>query len=1623
MFSAAHEAATSAVEKAFARAAADGPGGDAARADERSRFGINVAGGTPGVDFEFVDDTYTRHARTGGNTLVDNLHKLVIKGSAELTLSTDGFPSATQNVTIWVNPGVQANIVLNNVNIDSPIPCHIERNRDADGKTIEPKTRLRITLAENSDNTLTATDGRQGPGIHCGEGTELVIDDHVPNVTTSGEPIKMDPEHYPGKIPAGTTFVGNDGKTYTAGTTPGGDRLSLLENATRNASKELTTGKLTVTGNSLEAAIGSVQYEDAGDMTFNGGIITTYARGAGNQYAHTASIGGGAGGSGGKMTFNGGVIETWTSYHGASIGGGGWAVCSEANAYQFADTLGNNLVQTSQGSPHTVPAASKTCAGDIYINGGVLKPHGDMHGNAIGQGCCSWNEGHEIVIAGGTVLPDTSKALSKGGNPLTECVSMGIGAQGGAVSVIGGSVRIGYVESTKSQEGFQAFINGQHSYDSAFGAWPVDTSRNDNPAVSMVAIDLMAELDKTGSSGDNPIIDWNLTVGGIDYPYGAPTQFTDGKLYLWLPEEATKKQISVKLTYADDDGNVREVLPLFREPGQAGDLLKRYLDFEIDDKDYLSSLTKYYDGTPLPAYDLASKPITTPAPDNKVLDKVTDSSGKQLIEYRYQPHDRVPGDNGENATPTGPETSSTTMPVNVGALKITLVSKQYADESSSDAEIAEFAKSYWGHRAVMWGRVMPIASQVRDLAAEWVDETDAGQKPGGNPHPSDQSLKVSAVIERAETVDGQDGSEPTKPTAAAPEGRVQLYVDGEPVGGPIELRFEDKKDETGNVILGEDGKPAFPQNAVRAGDDGAGHYTQFFYTFKPSETDHLVPGVGAEGRHEVSLKFLPPDEEQQASGAPANFLESTDPAEDPDAAPKVEVAIDPIDPNPTVTLPADPDADPDDPQPSLKTDYDHPTPDKPGADPAKPGDKTYTGEMTLIYSKPDPGAEENPGAVDIKIKTPSSGPITVTTADGRILEAKVIVDEKGEPVRDKDGNITVRVDPQSVGKTELVIKQEPNGAYTGTTFIYDVTVKPDPSIAPAPALSKKAENLTHPDGPTQPGDRIRYTITASNAAAGSAWNDVVITDDLPACLELAADTLELSNPADGFTGKLTAATGTPSRGTYGLTAPGADGKSTLTVPVGTVYGDSSATLTFECTVKEDIVGRGEAAASLANIAKAEGTRDNPDDPSGPQKPVDPVDTPPATPPKSPTVAPADPDVKVSKSVENATAPDAKVTRVGDVLRYTIELRNEGAANSCLQGAVVSDPLPAGMEPVANSIRMTLPDGTEVAVDDSAYDRESRTLAVTAGDLWGGEKAVLSFEATVGEAALGANLANIALAHGTVPSEGPGGAPEGPEPGEPAAPPSGEPEAFTPPATPPVMVGEDPAEGDVKVEKAAENLTSSDGKTRVGDEVRYTIVLRNDGASTAWMDAVIKDEVPRGLEPAAGTIRATLPGGSEVSVADSAYDAGTRTLAVAVGHLYGGQEARVEFTAVVTEDAVGADIGNVAAAVGDLPSKWDPDGEHPEPGKPFSPPGGWPDYERDRPKAESPKAYPPGGEKVTAEKLARTEGEGSEKPKARPISGTRLAQTGDAALAAALPLLAAAAVTAGALLLARRRLRR
>ena len=161
----------------------------------------------------------------------------------------------------------------------------------------------------------------------------------------------------------------------------------------------------------------------------------------------------------------------------------------------------------------------------------------------------------------------------------------------------------------------------------------------------------------------------------------------------------------------------------------------------------------------------------------------------------------------------------------------------------------------------------------------------------------------------------------------------------------------------------------------------------------------------------------------------------------------------------------------------------------------------------------EPSADNpHPGRVVIDIKTESSGPVSVVNQNGDVFEADFLRGEDGEPVRNADGSYTLVLDPAAVGSGKLSIRQEPNGAFTGTTWNFDVTVLPQPKIAPAPALSKRAENLTHPGGPTQPGDRIRYTIEASNGAAGSLWTDAVVTDPLPACLELDEGSVELDNP-------------------------------------------------------------------------------------------------------------------------------------------------------------------------------------------------------------------------------------------------------------------------------------------------------------------------------------------------------------------------------------------------------------------------------------------------------------------------------------------------------------------------------
>lgn len=141
-----------------------------------------VEGGTAGLapgegDYYYDSDKGTLHIQT----------------STPLTLST----AFQVSENIEIDAGVRADLTLDNVDIATPAdgttsPINMVTNvMDTEDKTraihadqILHKTMLHITLADGSSNKLAclnrASGGAGSPGIRCGWGSVLVIDDHDP---------------------------------------------------------------------------------------------------------------------------------------------------------------------------------------------------------------------------------------------------------------------------------------------------------------------------------------------------------------------------------------------------------------------------------------------------------------------------------------------------------------------------------------------------------------------------------------------------------------------------------------------------------------------------------------------------------------------------------------------------------------------------------------------------------------------------------------------------------------------------------------------------------------------------------------------------------------------------------------------------------------------------------------------------------------------------------------------------------------------------------------------------------------------------------------------------------------------------------------------------------------------------------------------------------------------------------------------------------------------------------------------------------------------------------------------------------------------------------------------------
>ncbi|MEC4185390.1 hypothetical protein VJ918_11265, partial [Adlercreutzia sp. R21] len=503
---------------------------------------LRVKGGTYGTDFVYYPDVF-QYPREDGTVInygfvgyspqetADLILVLTDKPltitNAEGTNTTDPTAANAATTCLWIAPGNHADVTLAGVCINgsmrTSIPINVLTNISdtADGTwaksgaAVRNRTSLYLTLADGTRNYLSTLSWNM-PGIRCGEGSSLTIDDAERNVDANGNEV----------VPVGAV-INQDVRLASGKTVRKGDPHTVLDSA--------NPGTLDVRGARQAAAIGGACEETGGTITFNGGVVTARAWTGAGMLESGAGIGGGSWGCGtdGVLTFNSGTVDALGNYHTSGIGSGSGAKSEFTyDRYTAPDHIPCKARQNGdwvylKGWYY----GSDVRAGNITINGGFIKSTGYEHSSGFGNSCASSpNTGGVIRVTGGTLYPTVT---SSEGFP-------DFNAEGGHVIITGGSV---YTNGSFKGTGDTAWGND------AWSAPGYDTTDPDDPnKVFMVTIDLAADMAAAGEAGDNLIEDWNLKVGGEDYPYGAPTQLIDGKLYLWLPKSATQQTVSVDLS-------------------------------------------------------------------------------------------------------------------------------------------------------------------------------------------------------------------------------------------------------------------------------------------------------------------------------------------------------------------------------------------------------------------------------------------------------------------------------------------------------------------------------------------------------------------------------------------------------------------------------------------------------------------------------------------------------------------------------------------------------------------------------------------------------------------------------------------------------------------------------------------------------------------------------------------------------------------------------------------------------------------------------------------------------------------------------------------------------------------
>lgn len=315
----------------------------------------------------------------------------------------------------------------------------------------------------------------------------------------------------------------------------------------------------------------------------------------------------------------------------------------------------------------------------------------------------------------------------------------------------------------------------------------------------------------------------------------------------------------------------------------------------------------------------------------------------------------------------------------------------------------------------------------------------------------------------------------------------------------------------------------------------------------------------------------------------------------------------------------------------------------------------------------------------------------------------------------------------------------------------------------------------------------------------------------------------------------------------------------LTVQVGDIGGDSFAgtmMVSFTVTIDESAFDP-ESDTTFYNTATA----------TGDESTVSDTDD-------GLTVTSKDPTSENAKTVRNVSNIVEGKTVVGDTLEYTITLKNT-TLYSVWKDVVVVDPLPEEVDfDQAGGVQIN---GTST----NNYTYNDHTLSIEVGNIVGGDTVEITFQVVLNTKAYGKTVKNVAYVEDEkIP--GPG-------------------------------VETDSYDPNPYAEKVVDNLTSTDGYTRVNDTLKYTITVSNLQQFSNWINVTVYDTIPRNVTFDASTL--LLNG----NITSYTYNESTRVLEIYLGDLeYIDEQPTyvIEFQATVDSDAYGQDITNTAKVIGD-----------------------------------------------------------------------------------------------------------